>query len=244
MQRPFLKFLTLSILLTATTFASSAQTSGYRLSVADSLFQAKRYTQSLEHYEEILAQRQYTPAMLLKMAYVHEGLNQIGPAMYYLNLYYIATNDESVVTKMDELATKYNLEGYDTTDTDRFWSFYLENHLLLSLALAAIIILMLSIMYHTRAKLHVRPIATPIAVVVLSVVLFVHQQYGIRRTRGIIAEAATYLMDGPSAGASVIDVIGDGHRVEVIGRKDVWMKIRWDDEIAYVKQRSVRPVRL
>ena len=244
MQRPFLKILALLLVLTASASPSFAQTSGYRLSVADSLFQTKRYTQSLEHYQEILAQDQYTPAMLLKMAYVHEGLNQIGPAMYYLNLYYIATHDESVVTKMDELATKYDLEGYETTDTDRFWSFYLDNHLLISVALAAVIILMLSIMYHTRAKLHRRPIASPMVVLVLCLTLFIHQQYGSERTRAIIAEAATYVMAGPSAGASVLDVVGDGHRVEVIGKKDVWMKIRWDDEIAYVKQGAVRAVRL
>src|SRR5687768_6280917 len=103
MQRPFLKILAVFTLLMTTASASSAQTSQYRLTVADSLFQLKRYTQSLGHYEEILGQRQYTPAMLLKMAYVQEGLNHIGPAMYYLNLYYIATNDKSVLTKMDEL---------------------------------------------------------------------------------------------------------------------------------------------
>ena len=244
MQRPILKFLIACIPLMANAFLSSAQTSAYRLTVADSLFQAKRYTQSLEHYEEILRQRQYTPAMLLKMAYVHEGLNQVGQAMYHLNLYYLVTNDGSVVAKMDELATKYNLEGYETTDGDRFWSFYLDNHVLISLALAALTILMLSIMYHTRSKLHSRPTASAIGAVVLVVVLSAHQLYGSRQTRGIISEATTYLMDGPSAASSVIDVIGDGHRVEVIGRRDVWMKIRWDDKVAYVKEKSVRPVRL
>src|SRR3989337_2464064 len=114
-QRPYLKFLVVSIVLSLSTFQSSAQISGYRLKTADSLFQAKRYTQSLEHYEEILRQKQYSPAMLLKMAYVYEGLNQIGSAMYYLNLYYIATSDKSVLDKMDELATKYDLEGYQAT---------------------------------------------------------------------------------------------------------------------------------
>lgn len=245
MQRPFLKILTLSIILTASIIPSTlAQISGYRLQTADSLFQAKRYTQSLEHYEEILRQRQYTPAMLLKMAYVYEGLNQIGPAMYYLNLYHIATDDASVEAKMDELATKYNLEGYETTDSDRFWNFYLDNHLWISLSIAALALLLLSVMYHTRVKLHTRPMASGIAVAVLVVMLIVHQQYGGERSRAIIAEASTYLMDGPSAGASVVDIVKDGHRVEVIGRKDVWMKIRWDDEVAYVKQRAVRPVRL
>ena len=245
MQRPFLKILSLLLLLSAYHIPPSvAQISGHRLNTADSLFQAKRYTQSLEHYDEILRQRQYTPAMLLKMAYVHEGLNQIGPAMYYLNLYQIATNDESVTAKMDELATKYNLEGYETTDADRFWSFYIDNHFWITLTLAALTILLVSVMYHTRTKLHTRPIASGIAVVALVVVMIVHQQYGKERTRAIIAEATTYVMDGPSAGASVIDVVKDGHRVEVIGKKDVWMKIRWDDEVAYVKEKAVKAVRL
>ena len=51
-------------------------------------------------------------------------------------------------------------------------------------------------------------------------------------------------MDGPSAGASVVDVVGDGHRVEVLGKNDVWLKIRWDDDVAYVKETAIRPVRL
>src|SRR5690349_5794198 len=122
MQRPVLKFLAVIIILNfSTSFQSRAQTSGFRLQTADSLFTAKRYTQSLEHYEEILRQRQYTPAMLLKMAYIQEGLNNMGSAMYYLNLYYIATNDKSVLEKMDEMATKFGLQGYETTDSDRFW---------------------------------------------------------------------------------------------------------------------------
>ena len=245
MQRPFLIFLAASIacILTASS-PSLAQTSGFRLKTADSLFQAKRYTQSLGHYEEILRQRQYTPAMLLKMAYINEGLNNIGSAMYYLNLYYAATRDKSVLRKMDELATKFGLEGYETTDADRFWAFYLENHLYLSVVIAALIMLLVSFMYHTRMRLYRRPIASAIGVVALVFVLFLHQYYGEQQTRGITAQPSTYLMAGPSAGASVLDVIGDGHRVEVIGKKDVWLKIRWDDEVAYVKENSVRAVRL
>jgi hypothetical protein len=245
MQRPFLKFLPVFMLLIFSAFHSAtAQTSHFRLQTADSLFQAKRYTQSLEHYEEILLQKQYTPAMLLKMAYIYEGLNQIGSAMYYLNLYYIATNDKSVIAKMDELATKYDLQGYEITDSDRLWTFYLGSHLYISLALAALSILMVSVMYRSRFKLHQRPIGSAIGVAAFVILLFVHQQFGSERARGILSDASTYLMDGPSAAASVIDIVGDGHRVNVIGKKDVWMKIEWDDEVAFVKQNSIRPVRL
>lgn len=242
-QRPISKIPGVFIAI-AIAFSASAQTASHRLHVADSLFHAKRYTQSLEHYEEILQQRQYTPAMLLKMAYVNEGLNHIGPAMYYLNLYYLATNDDSVLPKMDELAEKYDLAGYEIRDSDRFWSFYRDNHLPISLALAAVAILMLSVMYYTRTKLHSRPIGSGIALLVTLVALFAHQQYGGKRTLGILADATTYVMSGPSAGATVLDIVGDGHRVEMLGKNDVWLKIKWADEVAYVKEQSVREVRL
>jgi hypothetical protein len=244
-QRSYLKFLAAFIFLMASTFLTApAQVSSFRLKTADSLFVTKRYTQSLEHYEEILKQGQYSPAMLLKMAYIYEGLNKIGSAMFYLNLYYIATNDKSVLEKMDELAVKFNLEGYQTTDSDRFFSFYLDHRLYITAALAALAVLFLSLVYYSKVKLHRRPIASAISVCVIAAALFFHLNYGTRVDRGIISDASTYLMDGPSAGASVISIIGDGHRVEVVGRKDVWMKIKWHDEIAYVKRNSVRPVRL
>ena len=245
MQRALLIFLASAITLILSPSANiSAQTSGYRLKMADSLFQAKRYTQSLEHYEEILRQRQYTPAMLLKMAFINEGLNQIGSAMYYLSLYHTATHDKAVVRKMDELATRFDLEGYETTDAGRFWAFYLENHLYVSVLLTALTLLAVSFMYHRRMRLHTRPTGSAIAVASLVFVLSFHQYYGSQRTRGITAQPTTYLMAGPSAGASVLEVIGDGHRVEVIGKKDVWLKIQWEDEVAYVKENSVRPVSL
>jgi hypothetical protein len=244
-QRGYLKFLVGFILLTANTFPPArAQTSTFRLKTADSLFVTKRYTQSLEHYEEILRQSQYSPAMLLKMAFIYEGLNQIGSAMYYLNLYYIATNDKTVLEKMGELATKYNLEGYETTDSDRLFSFYLDHRLYVTIALAALAILMLSIMYYTRFRLRARPVASAIVLLFVVGAMAAHAHYGTRMTRGIISSPSTYLMDGPSAAASVIRIIGDGHRVEVLGKKDVWTKIKWHDQIAYVKQNSLREVEL
>ena len=114
------------------------QISGFRLQQADSLYIDKKYTQSLEHYKTILSQDQYTPAMLLKMAYIEEGLNHIGPALYYLNLYYVVSNDKTVLTKMEELATRYNLEGYENSDADQAFTFYRDYHFHITLALGVI----------------------------------------------------------------------------------------------------------
>src|SRR5690242_541356 len=117
-----------------------AQKTSFRLSQADSLYDKKQYTQSLEHYHEILAQHEYTPAMLLKMAYIEEGLNHAGKALYYLNLYYLATSDKTSLDKMEELAQKFNLDGYETSDADLALSFYHDYHQDISLTLGAIVV--------------------------------------------------------------------------------------------------------
>ncbi len=45
-----------------------------KLNQADSLFQEKKYTESLDIYEDIVtANKKASPAMLLRMAYIYEG---------------------------------------------------------------------------------------------------------------------------------------------------------------------------
>src|SRR5688572_5369595 len=175
MQRGYLKFIVVIIILFITSCQSAfSQSSSFRLRTADSLFNSKRYTQSIEHYEEILKQKQYTPAMLLKMAYVKEGLLQIGPALYYLNLYYIATRDKTALDKMNELSSKYNLQGYETSEADNIITFYHEYHVYISAVISALIILMLSFAFYTKFRLKKRPIASTVMLAVFAVLLLVN----------------------------------------------------------------------
>ena len=111
------------LLLFAVTFAGhtiEAQIFTRQFAYADSLFKVKQYTQSLKIYEEVLASRQYSPSMLLKMAYIHEGLGNVSQGLYYLNLYYQATGDHQTLLKMQELAVKNRLEGYENPESDQF----------------------------------------------------------------------------------------------------------------------------
>lgn len=244
MQRWYLKIVAAFILLIFIGFSATAQTS-HRLRTADSLFTAKRYTQSFEHYKEILRQNQYTPAMLLKMAYIKEGLLQIGPALYYLNLYYIATSDKSALEKMNELASKYNLQGYETSDADRALSFYHDYQPYITAVLAALMIFMLSLSVYTKLKLRKKPVASFVVLAVLAIVMFVNINFTEKAMRkGIVATPSTYIMSGPSAAADVIEIIGDGHRVEILGEKDVWTKVSWDGNVGYVRHNALLPVRL
>lgn len=220
-----------------------AQITVHRLQEADSLYQQKKYTQSAEHYETILSQHEYTPAMLLKVAYIKEGLNQVGPALYYLNLYYLATNDKSVEAKMEELAARYNLTGYESTDADRVLSFYRDYHFYITVTAAALVIFLVSVSFSIRRR-GKRPMLSGVFTLVFLIAFFVHLNWGRDISLGIIGSSNTFLMKGPSPGASVVDVVKEGHRLEIVGKKDVWLQVLWNGEVAYIRENNLLPVRL
>src|SRR5690606_6214860 len=192
-------------LFAASAGAARAQMSTYRLRTADSLFQAKQFTQSLRHYEAILANNEFTPAMLLKMAFIHEGLDHPGRTLYYLSLYHGATGDSGALRKMEELATKYNLGGYTVTDADRLLSWYLESRVSISVTLAALCVLLLALAFRTRFRKQKRPVGAFAGVTFFVALLFVHLNFGDKLDLGIIADANTFIMSGPSPGSDVVE---------------------------------------
>lgn len=243
MQKQVLKFLVFSCLL-AFWFHTRAQTSSYRLQVADSLFAAKKFTQSLEHYEAILKNNEYTHTMLLRMALIHEGLDQVGKALYYLNLYHLASNDPAVLQKMEDLAAKYNLQGYQRSDIDRLLTWYYDHHFHIAATLAAGSFFLLTLAFNRKRVTHRRPLGIFATLCVFLIALLIHFNLGEKIAVGVIAGSNVYVMTGPSAGADVIDIVSEGHRIEVIGKKDVWLKVRWNGTSAYLRENAILPVTL
>jgi uncharacterized protein YgiM (DUF1202 family) len=58
----------------------------------------------------------------------------------------------------------------------------------------------------------------------------------------IVGQPDTYMMSGPSSGASLEGKIGPGHRVVVLGKKDVWTKVLWNGKEVYIKESNLLPV--
>jgi tetratricopeptide (TPR) repeat protein len=220
-----------------------SQISAHRLQQADSLFNAKQFTQSLAHYQQILNKNEFTPAMLLKMAFVEEGLNHIGEALYYLNLYFLATNDESVLEKMDQLSEKYKLTGYDLDETEQAFSFYRKYTDYISFFLMALLLFLLSLAIYVRRRNH-SPAPVLITLLIIATLFGIHINAGNPELKGIVAGDNTYLMAGPAGAAPVVAVIQGGHRFNIVGRKDVWVQVEWNGETAFIKENRVLPVQL
>ena len=219
-----------------TYFFSQAQPSKQITTAADSLFQARQYSQSFELYKAILDQDYYSPSILLKMAYIQEGLGHLGRSLYYLNLYYIATNDKQALYKMEEVAEKNKLEGYTSTEASRLFNVLKENYTRITTILGALIIFLFTLLLYYRFRLHQRPYFTAFLLLIVSGVLFLHINFTLHNSRGIVTDSSAYLMSGPSAGASVVSVVGEGHQLEITGQEDVWLKVRWMDKDVYVSK--------
>jgi hypothetical protein len=211
---------------------------------ADALYAAKQYTQAFEFYRALEQDGHYTPAMFLKMAHIQEGQNHLGESLYYLNLYYLASDDAQALKKMEELATKNNLEGYATDESTHFLAWLQGQYITIAWALASAGLFLLALMFYLRVKKKMNPTLVGIAFVIVLTVLFVHVNFSLTSEHGIVAQPQTYLMSGPSAGASVTAVIGEGHQLVITGKKDVWLRVQWKEQEVYVRENLVRTVRL
>jgi hypothetical protein len=244
MQNSTLKFLKVFVFILLLPASSQAQQNNPLLLRGDSLFKLKRYTQSLELYQKLFEDQRYTPAMLLKMAFIEEGLNNTSKAAYYLNIYYLATQDDAVPSKLEELAQKNNLEGYSTSEINAVLTTYLNHHSLIGIILAGLAALTMAIATVQRVVYKRKPVGEFIALCLLVVLFFVHLNQPARWSKAIVAKNNMYMMNGPSAGASVIRIVRDGHRVSILGQHDVWTKVAWGEQEGYIRTTSLLPVKL
>lgn len=242
-QTGILKILALSSAMLCSSLVHANEVN-YLLSNADSLYIKKQYTQSFELYQNLYKDGRYSPAMLLKMAYIQEGLGHISPSLYYLNLYYLASGDSQVLNKLQELASKNKLEGYEYSEMNQKIMFTLKKYSLhISGMLAAFVIFLVTIIYRQR-KNETPPISVGIVATIIIVILALQVNMSFEPSSGIIADSNTYLMSGPSAGANVVALVGEGHKIIIKDKKDVWLKVEWLDKDAYIKENQVMKVQL
>jgi hypothetical protein len=209
------------------------------LEIADSLFQEKKYTESYEIYESIFdTGGKYSPSMLLKMAFIKEGLGDYSMALYFLDYYYQKTANKSVLQKMDELAEQHELTGYDYSDLDLIISYWHKYHVegLIVLLFLCLITLIALFYRFNRAQ---STFGSMVLLFLLLVLTGFMINFGLDRPRGIIISDNTYIMEDPSSASDLIDIVDKGHKVKIHGKDDVWYEIEWRDETAWIRENNL-----
>lgn len=96
------------------------------LEKADSLFNARSYKEAMAIYDSNYQSGIYSPAMLLKMAFISEGIGDNERATLYLSKYYDLDPNPQAITKIKSLTGQSSLVGYEVSDGQRFLIFLTE----------------------------------------------------------------------------------------------------------------------
>lgn len=240
--RKIIWLLCLSFLGAVFPYGASAQTTSTGiLKKADSLYADKQYTEAIKHYEELYREAEVaSAAMLLRMAFIQEGLGEYSQALYYLNEYYALTSDGTVVNKISDLSEAHQLRGYEFSDSD-YIQVYIKKYQYIFVCVLIVLCLGGLIYYKVSRKNQDRkPYGLGIGYLLVVGLLFYLVNFSVVPDYGIIVDSNTYIMTAPSAGSDVVNITNKGHKVKVSGNEDVWARIEWNGEPAYIRQDNLR----
>ncbi|MFN3404835.1 MAG: tetratricopeptide repeat protein [Cytophagaceae bacterium] len=216
-----------------------AQNFSDNLKLADSLFKEKKYIEANEIYEQIYSKDdRFSPQMLLKMAYTHESSGDYTKALYYLNVFYNYHPEKKVLKKMEDLAIRHRLTGYNYTDLEYFISLYNQYYyyiIYFFLFTAISFYVYLIVKKINKRRLGLRPIFF----ILILLVVYIVTNYELVPMKGIISNDNAYLMSGPSAASEVKAITEKGHRVIVWSKNDIWYKVSWNGEQMYIRKNNL-----
>jgi hypothetical protein len=213
------------------------------LSQADSLFQAGLYTQALPLYETLYTkERVASPAMLLRMALIYEGLAKPTMALYMLNKYYLSRPDHEVLKKMADLAQKHQLAGYEYKETNYLLTFYSQYEKELIQSMAGLLLLCMLVLAYRRWKQKVlSPSLMLLSFVIIAALAFILNR-GVEQSYAIIMSQRTFAYKEASGASSVLKTLPQGTRVVVVQTLDKWLKVKLQDQEVYINSYCLQPV--
>src|SRR5690606_12075986 len=139
LQQIFIAKLTIFFLVFLQSF--NCQADKQTLEKADSLFNSKNYQEALVIYKHILQKEEaFSPAMLLKMAFISEGVGDFPSTTLYLSKYYDHNPSPQIPNKIKELTNQGSLWGYTISDRDRFFALLTDNSQMITSTLGVFLI--------------------------------------------------------------------------------------------------------
>lgn len=237
MQNQNLKFTTFLILLFFGLFFSGKSKDLHtQKQTADSLFAQQKFLEAQKQYDSLYWQMGISsPAMLLKMAYISEGLHHTPEALYYLTQYSYRHPSSRLTEKIQSMASAEKISGYDELSPGRYLHFLHLYEMPLLIGLCLLAALFTSLFFWKKQKgWLVGTLCTIATIAILNNLTW--PQYG------IVWEGKTLLMEAPSSGSKVIATLPKGERIMLFGHKDVWRKAEAGNKKGYLKSSQIQPL--
>ncbi len=210
---------------------------------ADSLFAIAKYQDAYTIYKKSFGEAEKNnESLLLKLAFLSEKENNYTDCLYYLNKLALVKPSRKLFEKMDKLASDHDLSGYEFDDYNYFIIFYRRYGdyiplLLLSLG-AYIVWIMILKARRGEAILQIHKVSIVGYLLVILGIVNIPTLY----KTGININENTFLRDEPSSASSVVERIGKGHKLTIVGSVDHWDRVVWGNRIVYIRKTDVRNI--
>ena len=202
---------------------------------ADSLFVRGQYAAAAPAYRALVwRQRRASPQLLLRMAYAQQQLGHAPAALLYLSLAQARQPRVGTWRQLAALAGQHRLVGYPATwqqelrvQVQRYYYPGLQG--LLAGAVAGAVWLL-----WRRSG---RGTWLGYALYVGGLGAYLHLLRP--APAGLVARPGAALMAGPGAGAAWLSTAAVGDRLTVLGQQDIWLRVQWQQRVAFVRAADV-----
>lgn len=208
---------------------------------ADAVFKQKDYYNSLELYHSMLLTKgsSINPSTYLKLAFIHEKMNNVPEALYYLSKYNEKNPSSKASDKIATLAEINNLRGYKQTDLVLIYQYFKQFYILIIaffLLIASFISVVLISKYFKNEPIQRR---YKITLFLYIVILFLVVNFPFNNNFLIVKKKEARLRDEPSAAGAISEIVYGGEKFNYIGKKDIWLRIYLNNSFYYIKRDDV-----
>jgi len=203
------------------------------ISEADSLFEQGQFGPVLPLYRaQIWQRRQVSTRLLLRLAYAEHQQAHYAAELLYLNMALARQPRLSTWRQLTSLAQRQRLVGYPTTwqqevrvQMQRYY------YPVLQCLLSGAVLLAVGLLLRRQRSTQSAWLAY--SVYLLGTGAYLHWLRPV--PTGIVARSGVALMAGPGAGAAWLSTAAPGDRLPVLGYQDIWLRVRWQERVAYVR---------
>ncbi|HIF48360.1 MAG TPA: SH3 domain-containing protein [Cytophagales bacterium] len=227
------------VLLAIFSFSNRIISKNLSLNKADSLFNLKIYTKAKLIYDSLYYKENlYSESMFLKMALIEEGLENYEKSIYYLSQYQSINNNESSEIKIQKIANNYDLEGYKKNDFDYLQNILKENRIIIiySLLLLTLLIFIINIYRILKSKKAPTLVHT---FYIISILFLCIININLPKS-GIVYFENTFIMDKPSSGSNLYQIVKKGDKLKIVGEESVWYKIKVNKTEKYIRKKNIK----